>query len=330
MKKILALVIICTMFVLVFAKSNKNVDDMLFEDVQSSESISAHDSTSFEDIIKVNFEKKDARKAMLFSMLIPGAGQYYADKGVWGTYVFPVIEVGLIGGILYYNSRGNDKTDEYEKYANGETITQQFGDYTYTGPRYNRNYQASVENVLINVNVNDIYDDDYFRLDALDSQHFYEDIGKYNKYIYGWSDWYYAFATDATGNLVLGTDGYDDVWSWSNNDPQLVHERHLLGNARISEYDTGTYEYISPDSPAASPMRAKYIAMRRDAEKEYSKASLMTVFIAFNHILSAVDAVRVTNNKNRYFLSDNNIKFNYYADLRNSRFTPMLGMNWTF
>jgi len=328
MKKILVMVIMCMMFMLVFAKSNKqNVDDMLFEDVQSKGSITSQDSTHYDDIIKVNFEKKNARKAMLFSMLIPGAGQFYADKGVWGTYVFPVIEVGLIGGILYYNSRGNDKTDDYEKYANGETITEQYGTISYTGPRYNRNYQSSVENVLMNVSVNDIYDNDFFRLDASNSQHFYEDIGKYNKYIYGWADWYYSFATDAAGAFVLGTDGYEGVWSWSNNDPQLIHERRLIGNARIADYVPGaTNDYISADLPSASPMRTQYISMRRDAEKEYSK----TIGIAFNHIISAVDAVRVTSKKNRYFLSDNNIKFNYYADLRDCKFTPMLGMNWTF
>lgn len=80
------------------------------------------------DIIRVNYTKKDARLAMLYSMLLPGAGQFYADRTAITTYIFPVIELCTIAGIIVYTNKGNEKTDKYEKYANKEVITYTLGD----------------------------------------------------------------------------------------------------------------------------------------------------------------------------------------------------------
>src|SRR5512133_1424510 len=74
------------------------------------------------DIIRVNYSKKNAGLAMLMSGIVPGAGQFYVDKYAISAYVYPVIELAIIGGIILFNSQGNKKTDEYKKYANGEVV----------------------------------------------------------------------------------------------------------------------------------------------------------------------------------------------------------------
>ena len=170
---------------------------------------------------------------------------------------------------------------------------------------------------------------DFFRLDAGNTQHFYEDIGKYNKYIFGWADWYHTFATDATGTYVLDQEGYQNAWKWTSGQ---AHEIRWEGNAAIASYDPNSTNniYILPGSPVASPMRRKYIQMRQDAEDDYNLARAFGFGLALNHVLSGIDAIRVTNKRNRYFLSDSGFRFQYYADLNNDNFTPRLSLSYKF
>ncbi|MDZ4183024.1 MAG: DUF5683 domain-containing protein, partial [Candidatus Cloacimonadaceae bacterium] len=231
MKKTILLFVVMILTLSLYAQ-NQGIDDMLFGDEKSSSQKEGVDN----DIIKFNFEKKDARRAMIYSAILPGAGQFYTDPSAIMTWVFPVIEIAMIGGIFYFSSQGNSMTKDFEKYANGEIINKEFNytingvdySFTYTGPRYNRIYQNQTQNILKNVNAYDIYDDGFFRLDPTDTQHFYEDIGKYNKYVFGWADWYHNFATDPTADnaFVLGEQSFVDAWVWTGStDPQLIHMR---------------------------------------------------------------------------------------------------------
>ncbi len=333
MRKILSIIMLVLITVSLSAQSSKGrrgIDEFLFD---QENRVEAESEATTNDVVQVYYDKKDARKAMLFSMLVPGAGQFYADRSAITTYIFPIVEVALIGGMIYYNSRGNSKTDDYEKYANGEDVTINFGGYEYTGTRYNRSFQTVVQNTVIGSFANDIYDGEFFRLDPTDTQHFYEDIGKYNKYIYGWADWYHVFAADATGSYVLDQPEYANAWIWSDGQP---HEIRWLGNYAINDIDAITgqpgsnSQPVSPDSPLASPMRRKYIKMRQDAESEYNVARTLGFMMALNHVVSGIDAIRVTNRANRYFLSDSGFKFNYYADLRYEKFTPSVALSYRF
>ena len=312
----------------------EELDDLIFK---------IQDDSLREEIIKVNFAKKDARRAMLYSALLPGAGQFYADKSAFTTYLFPVLELGMIGGIIYFNHRGNEKTEEFEYYANGEDITQTFDytvdgvnySYTYAGKRYRRDYQLLTQNVLININEFDIYDGSFFRLDPTDSQHFYEDIGKYNKYIFGWADWFHRFATDPTspaGDFILDNPDYEYVWVFSGStDPQLVHRRRWEQNYLIEDYMNGVITNpIDPSRSIASPLRQKYIELRKAANAEYNKSRLFILGLALNHITSAIDAAVLTSQVNRSSLTRNDLKFYYCADLSNNRLTPLVGLSYRF
>jgi len=120
MKKLVLVILSLILLSAVFAQ---NIDDMIF--AEESDSLA-------NDIIKINYEKKDARKAMLLSAILPGAGQFYADKSAITTYLFPILEIAAIGGIVYFNHQGNEKTKDFENYANGEDIIQTF-DYVVDG-----------------------------------------------------------------------------------------------------------------------------------------------------------------------------------------------------
>jgi len=349
MKRFLLIILALTM--LISLSAQKNIDDLLFGEEQTEE-VPAKDeklSTSAnDDFIRINFQKKDARRAMLYSALLPGLGQFYADKSALSTWVFPIVEAGLIGGIIYFNISGDKKTEDFEYYATGETINQTFNypvngvdySYQYEGPRYQRSYQTLTQNVLMSFFPSDIYDSNFFRLDNTNTQHFYEDIGKYNKYVFGWADWFHNFATDPmTGAFVLDVPDYyvdtfpgldlADVWIWA--DTQYDYSRRWTANVQIDDYLNGlSGNHIAPGTSLASPMRQDYIQMRKDANAQYNIARIMTLSLAFNHIASAVDAVLLTNRVNKTYMTQSNLQFKYYTALRDGRVSPSLGLSWSF
>lgn len=310
------------------AFAETDIDALIFSDQAEQDSIrKAIEGDVSNDIIRVNYQRKSPQLAMLLSSIFPGAGQFYADKSLIRTYIYPVIELGLIGGILYFDKRGNDKTKDYEYYANGETITQNFGDFVYQGPRYKREFQNSVQGVLMGLNANDIYDGTFFRLDTNDSQHFYEDIGKYDKYVFGWADWYYVYAANAEGTFVLDQEDYFNAFKMSSTDQSAT----WLGNYSVADMDANNYTNpMSSNDVNSSPLRKEYISMRRSAEKEFQTSHTLGFGIMLNHIVSAVDAIVITNHVNRMAISQTRVKMNYYTRIYNDHLTPSLGLSLNF
>ncbi len=312
MRKIFILIAISLLATMLAAQSG-GIDDFLWQNEDKAE------EELDNDIIRLDYATKDARKAMLYSMLLPGAGQFYADKSSITTYIFPVLEAGFITGIIVYANRGKEKAKRYEKYANGELIDFELGNGTTIQTyRYDRARQARVEEILMNLPVSDIYESSYFRLDQTNTQHFYEDIAKYPHYTFGWADWYYTFATDEAG-APQTPEWFPDPangWIWRGNFP-------LWGD--------NTATYINHSSQEASGMKNRYIELRNEAKAEYSASRAFSFGVAFNHILSGLDAVRLSRKVNREaIVSDTGVRFNYYATLREDRITPMLGINWSF
>lgn len=233
------------------------------------------------DIIQVNYEKKSLKKAMLLSSLFPGTGQFYANRRSITTYISPLLEIGLIAGyIINYNDGSNAEAD-YEDFADMHYI------------RENQHY---AEDDLINdPDNNSTFYDDHFRLDDENTQHFYEDIGKYQKYIFGWIDWFDIYARDEAGNTISP----DWLWEETTNGKNLWIGNNVTNPE--SEYYNSNY---SDPYTIYSGFRAEYIQMRKDAEKMYDKAELFSFGIVANHILSAIDAVRLTRIYNREYLNN--------------------------
>ncbi len=251
------------------------------------------DENSTEGIVQVNYQKKSVGTAMLLSALFPGAGQYYANPRAVTTYIFPVIEIGLWVGYLSFDAKGSDKEDEYMKYADAN---------------YNRAYQANAETSIMGICNDDIYDDTHFRLDDSNSQHFYEDIGKYDKYIYGWTDWHNKY-------------GYNDSYNWAWDTTADDSSHVWVGN-----YPTNP-EYADETSYSMdSPLRDEYMTMRKDAEHFYDKAEFFSFGIVFNHIISVIDAVRVTRAYNVDYISKRPVDVNIRTCSRSGKLTPMLNV----
>jgi len=322
---LLTLLLLGLGFSLLPAQTSNPLDDMLMSPNTNSNKPAERDSLT-NDIIRVNYEKKSAKLAMFMSALVPGSGQFYANKSSITTYIFPIIEIAAIAGIIHYESKGNSKSKEYKKYVT-EEVTIDVNGYSYIGTRYRRDFQNAVQDTLISIHTLDIYDgvgsDKFFNLDPTDTQHYFEDIGKYNKYIFGWVDWYFKYAE------------VPPVGATPDPRPVFVFDITNPADPRFNSPEN-KWQYNLPlvgeptqDLPN-SALRSAYIKMRNDAEDQYRTSSYLSFGIVFNHIASAIDAVRVTKNINRFYLSDNNLRFKYYAAIRNGILTPMLGLNLSF
>ena len=263
------------------------------------------------DIIDVKYSKKSARRAMILSSLFPGAGQYYVDKSNLATYIFPVIEIGLWAGYLYYNSEGKNAESDYEDFAD---------------LHYNRDYQNSAQLDLIeDPENNSSFYDDHFRLDGTNTQHFYEDIGKYNKYVYGWEDWYDIYATAGNGSFTSPN------WIWNEtasgaylmeglNSPNNPDSEYYVGNESAYDSENGLY----------SVYRQEYIVMRKDAETIYDNGRYFSFAIVANHIASALHAVRITRKYNRAYISTSSIEFKLVPMVVNNNLSPALLVHTRF
>lgn len=251
------------------------------------------------DLVNVQYDQKSAQKAMLLSAIFPGAGQFYADRSSITTYIFPVIEIGLWVGYFSFTKKGDDKEDEYLKYADDH---------------YSRTQQTEVQEDLIETSNNPFYDN-HFHLDDNNSQHYYEDIGKYPHYIFGWDDWYNIYAINDQGEFGpdwILTEGDNEVWI--GNNPVNVSDPLYLQYQELYDNQTGIYSHY----------RAEYIEMRQDAEDYYNNANLIGFGILLNHALSSLDALRVTRKYNREYISQNDFKVKLAPVLVNNSISPGL------
>ncbi len=262
------------------------------------------------DIIQINYEEKSLAKAMLLSSLFPGAGQFYANKRSITTYIFPLIEIGLIAGYFINFNEGLDKETAYEDFAD---------------ERYNRDHQHDAQDDIIPYNMS--YYGKHFRLDGIEddgtiwnnnTQHFYEDIGKYDKYIFGWIDWFDIYARGVNGEFTSPN------WSWDGegSDKKIAGVDTLNSD---SEYYIGNEEAYDSKNGIYSSFRAEYIVMRQDAEDSYNTAEMFSFGIVANHILAAIDAVRLTKKYNRGYLSNTSkLEIKLAPVFVNNNFSPAL------
>ena len=258
-----------------------------------------------EDIVYEDYayrgERKSAATAIVLSSIFPGSGHFYVNKRTVGTYIFPVVEIALWAGYIHFNSKGQDIERDYMAYAD---------------EHYDRVRQTTAQNNLINnPQASDtIYSDVHFRLDSTNTQHYYEDIGKYNKYVFGWEDWYTIYFQDGVQWLL------DGQGLWLGNYPTTT------------DADLLAQEGLDPDQAYApySSLRAEYIKMRRDAQESFDRRTLMTFGLVFNRIISSLDVVRVTTKYNRELRYSSSFDFGLQPTFVNNQFTPMFNASYKF
>jgi len=199
--------------------------------------------------INLNPEQKSVWLATILSAAVPGAGQAY-NGDFWKTAIFVGLEAGLITAAILYNNKGDDKTKEFEAYADENWSVVKYANWLIA----NRTALGLPEgNVTIDPNtslkpwervnwteLNHVESRFSHKLPKYGEQQYYELIGKYPQYNHGWRD------------------------QLNDNTPEY--------NANLT------------------PMFLGYSQMRGEANDFYNASSRFIVFVVINHILSAGEA----------------------------------------
>ena len=159
-------------------------------------------------------------KPLLMSLVVPGSGQYYTREPIWKPATFLGIELVSIFSWISFNQRSNDVKNKYKEYANDNWTLEAW--VVNKGNRPSsmnndpwQNYEAlmslsGTHSLLLSLSgsLRNIYGDfvssdslEYYPewatspdVNVVKDRHFYENIGKYDQFLGGWSDaatdWY--------------------------------------------------------------------------------------------------------------------------------------------
>ncbi len=285
-------------------------------------------------IIGSRYKRKSPVGALFMSAVVPGAGQFYVDKTSVSSYIFMAVDVALIYLMHDFNKKGDDIEEDYKRYAE---------------LHYNSVRQFKVQQELINIIPATAVKDDHYNqalygLDTIEdrpineiqlihengeyrTQHFYEDIGKYNRYIFGWDDWgeeciqnYDEFKINPAT-----TDPFVE-WIWRSSDPGVDPEddpdHTWIGNASYTN-DQDNYKYTAN--------RAVYIRMRQDAEEEHDKATMCSFMLFGNHLVSSIHARIAARNYNaQHLTTSTKTRFHITSKMYNNNLTPVFMLTKRF
>ncbi len=155
------------------------------------------------DDVAVMMPRKSPWLAAGLSLLLPGAGEFYAES-YWKAAIFVAIDVAAIAIALTNNGKGNDKTWFYQSYANGHWSVVKYAEYAQTLAPTGRTYAWRVQGTEgmdpwdrpwtqvnwaeLNRMERDIAGYYSHTLPAYGEQQYYELIGKYPQFNQGWDD----------------------------------------------------------------------------------------------------------------------------------------------
>ncbi len=155
------------------------------------------------ETVSLNLEQSSDKKspvlAGLFSVLIPGSGELYAGE-YWKAAIFGILEAGLITAAIVYNNKGDDKTNEFENYA--DNVSDNSGWSVVRYAQWINQYKD--KNIQINPdpNLKPWQRVSWEELNSVEreiqgfshtlarhgEQQYYEMIGKYHQFSPGWWD----------------------------------------------------------------------------------------------------------------------------------------------
>lgn len=250
MKKILFLIIIFIIYADSFGQQNilfTQTGNLSFDAKQVLES---YKESNLPQIVLENDNKKSPFLAGILSLLVPGAGEIYSEEYLKAG-IFIALEAAVITTAVIYDGKGDDKTTEFQNYADDYTNNHPVTGHNWSVVRY-AEWLNQYEGASISINPDETLppwqrvnwaelnaaEKGSHKLPRYGEQQYYELIGKYHQYSSGWNDF--------TGG---------------------------------------------PNKDQISPNFLFYAAMRGDANDLYSVASTAVIGIYINHFLSALDAV---------------------------------------
>lgn len=138
--------------------------------------------------------KKSPMLAGLFSLIIPGAGEFYAGDYLKAA-IFIAVEAAVITTALVYDKKGDDQTEKFENYADQNWSVIRYAEWLvqYRDADRNKIIISNDESLppwqRINWNELNLAEEGFsHKLPRYGEQQYYELIGKYPQYSSGWDD----------------------------------------------------------------------------------------------------------------------------------------------
>ena len=155
----------------------------------------AHQSDSVEkkEIIDVyGFKGKSSKRAFVYSLIVPGSGEFYAGSKIKAALFFG-LDVTLWALYFNYHGKGKDEEKRYKAFADEHWSEDEYTLWLLT-------WYSTTNDSVTPYNVCDTFpylDSEnkwtYFshRLPGEKTQQYYEMIGKYEQFGSGWEDYWY-------------------------------------------------------------------------------------------------------------------------------------------
>ncbi len=142
-------------------------------------------------VVYMSDEKKSPILGGLFSLVLPGAGEFYSEEYLKAG-IFAGVEILLITTAIVYNNKGDDQTSHFEDYADERWSVVKYAEWL---NEYHDKEITIDPNTSLNpwerVNWNELNtnEEGSHTLPPYGTQQYYELIGKYYQYSSGWDDY---------------------------------------------------------------------------------------------------------------------------------------------
>jgi len=234
-----ALLIISVFFTgLSFAQNSENNKIELVGNLHADSKILLESYQPLETNFKLNGQpgEKSPLLAGVMSAVLPGSGELYVGEYVKAA-IFFVVEAALITTAVVYNNKGDDKTAEFEAFADGHWSVVKYSEYLL-------DHKAELglpEDCNIPINPDESLPpweriEDWNALNHCESnfphqlahhgeQQYYEEIGKYGSFSSGWDD----FKSGDPFRFITENMKYYSQMRGQANDYYNVSDKAIIG-----------------------------------------------------------------------------------------------------
>lgn len=175
-----------------------------YESSQQLYSLAQKDSASMQRINMdvYQFKNKSTKRGFLYSLVLPGAGEFYAGSKIKAVLFFG-LEAGFWTGYFTYHKKGKNKETEFINFANAHWDVQAYSDslaFIYNVPIdpitgivvdtpavY---WHSETDSIVISHSIHPVAGEPLEK-----DQQYYEEIGKYDQFRFGWDDFVGEFIT---------------------------------------------------------------------------------------------------------------------------------------
>ena len=219
-------------------------------------------------------------RPMLYSLIFPGLGQWYNKSPLWKISLFSGIEIASIASAGQWMNKADDIRVNYELFADDNwdletwvynTLSTPIGNYADVHIDGTHKLTLKLSGALAEqfgtfVTSDSLEDNAHWvysgEVAVLRDRDFYENIGKYDQFVGGWTDCY------DQANSQLWFEVYKDVGD-------------------------------SVETIITTPNKEDYVSQRAKSNDYLNMAKFAISAMMFNHVVSAMDAIWSTQNKNR-------------------------------